>query len=62
MQLIRDPIVADSLQLNPKTFAADEHPKNFPKNATQQIAIVNPHVFPSFRSLRLVDKPDMVKY
>ena len=62
LQLINEPTVADSLQLNPKSFAVAEHPKNLPKNAKAHIPIVKPQVVPLSSNPKSVESPDNVKY
>ena len=62
LQLIKVPIVAASLHLNPHSRAAIEHPPNLPKKARQQMAAVYPQVIPSSKRPRFVDKPERVKY
>lgn len=63
LQLINEPIVALSLQLNPAKYRdARRHPPNLPTNAVIIITIVNAHVSPLFNNPRSVDSPDIVKY
>ena len=62
LQLIKDPIAPDSLQLKPLTKATAPHDKNFEANATRQMRMVYPHVTPLSKSPRLVLSPESVKY
>jgi hypothetical protein len=63
LQLISDPIVALSLQLNPaKYLDARRQPPNLPTNAVIIITIVKAHVSPLFNKPRSVDRPEVVKY
>ena len=49
---MRDPMVLDSLQVNPEALAAMVHPNIFPKYARAQIAIVYPQVMPAPYNIR----------
>lgn len=53
LQLMRDPMVEDSRQLNPAYLAARVQPPNFPENARVHMAMVKPQVIPASSSSRV---------
>ena len=47
LQLIKEPMVLASRQLNPVYLAANVQPPNFPMKARTQMAAVNPQIVPT---------------